>query len=111
MVKVTSSPISVFCWAELCSSDWAGGKQFYTQLFDWQFDDQPIAEDCYYTMMKKQADDIAAIYQMIPEQKEANIPSHWLGYIAVESVDIIVEKVKKLASNTKSKFPYFIIFY
>ncbi|MFY8301146.1 VOC family protein [Pseudoalteromonas sp. SS15] len=99
MAKLTSSPISAFCWAELCSSDWAGGKQFYTQLFDWQFDDQPIGEDCYYTMLKKQADDVAAMYQMMPEQKEANIPSHWLGYIAVKDVDAIADKAKQLGAT------------
>ena len=95
MAKVTSATPGTFCWAELCSSDWAVAKPFYTQLFSWQFDDQPISrsadqpigEDCYYTMLKKHQDDVAAMYQMMPDQVDANITSHWLAYIAVEDVD------------------------
>ena len=35
-------PAGNFCWFELGTSDQAGAKEFYTQLFGWNFEDQPL---------------------------------------------------------------------
>lgn len=89
----------VFCWSELCTQNWAAAKAFYTQLFDWQSDDQPITEGMYYTMLQKQGDDIAAMYQMPAEQAQEQVPSHWLNYIAVDDVDSMAEKARALGAE------------
>jgi len=47
-------PQGIFCWAELCTHNWQDGKAFYTSLFEWGNDDQPIGDDEYYTMLQKQ---------------------------------------------------------
>ncbi|MBQ4814558.1 VOC family protein [Pseudoalteromonas luteoviolacea] len=99
MARIERKQIGEFCWSELCSSDWGAGKSFYTQLFNWQSVDQPIGEDCFYTMLQKEGDDVAAMYQMMPEQKEAQVPSHWLGYIAVDNVDELAERAKSLGAE------------
>ncbi|MCF6442207.1 VOC family protein [Pseudoalteromonas luteoviolacea] len=99
MALIERSQVGEFCWSELCSADWAAGKSFYTQLFDWQSVDQPIGEDCYYTMLQKHGVDIAAMYEMMPEQKAAKIPSHWLGYIAVNNVDELAERATALGAE------------
>ncbi len=92
-------PHGVFCWSELCTHNWAEGKRFYTELFNWDSDDQPIGNDLYYTMLQKQGDDIAAMYQMPDDQKSSGIPSHWLAYIAVEDIDSVAEKAKQLGAE------------
>lgn len=92
-------PHGVFCWSELCTHNWAEGKRFYTELFNWDSDDQPIGDDLYYTMLQKQGDDIAAMYQMPDDQKSSGIPSHWLAYIAVEDIDSVAEKAKQLGAE------------
>lgn len=88
-----------FCWIELCSSDWKSAKPFYSQLFDWQILDQPIGEDCYYTMLQKGADDIAAMYQMTAEQQKSGAVSHWLAYVAVTHVDNSVARAVELGAK------------
>ncbi|MGO2127092.1 MAG: VOC family protein [Pseudoalteromonas prydzensis] len=95
----TNHPHGVFCWSELCTSDWKNGKAFYTELFAWGADDQPIGDDLYYTMLQKQGDDIAAMYQMPNEQKNAATPSHWLAYIAVDNIDEVAAKAKQLGAE------------
>ncbi|RZF89619.1 VOC family protein [Pseudoalteromonas sp. S4488] len=98
MTKInTKHPAGTFCWAELCAKDWQAAKQFYTQLFDWGFDDQPIGEDMYYTMLQKQGDDIAAMYQLPESMSE--MPTHWLLYIAVDNVDQSTELAKSLGAT------------
>ena len=32
-----------FCWVELGTSDGEGAKRFYTELFGWDFTDNPLA--------------------------------------------------------------------
>ncbi|WP_404342273.1 VOC family protein [Pseudoalteromonas mariniglutinosa] len=96
---IAAYPHGYFCWAELCSNDWRAGKAFYTQLFDWQNDDQPIGDDMYYTMLQKQGDDVAAMYQMPSEQQQAGVSSHWLLYIAVTDVDSLATKAKQLGAD------------
>lgn len=88
-----------FCWIELCSSDWQSAKPFYSQLFDWQILDQPIGEDCYYTMLQKEVDDVAAMYQMTAEQQQGGMPSHWLAYVAVDNVDECLNKANELGAE------------
>ncbi|MBQ4834211.1 VOC family protein [Pseudoalteromonas sp. MMG010] len=88
-----------FCWAELCTSHWAKAKTFYTGVFQWGHDDQPIAEDAYYTMFNKQGDNIAAMYQMPKEQLAQGAASHWLAYIAVDDIDACAQKVKALGGQ------------
>ena len=92
-------PQGIFCWAELCTHNWKDGKAFYTSLFEWGNDDQPIGEDEYYTMLQKQGDDIAAMYQMPKEQVDDSTPSYWLTYIAVDDVDICAIKAQKLGAQ------------
>lgn len=51
MSEIDNHPHGIFCWSELCTHNWKEGKTFYTSLFDWGYDDQPIGEDIYYTML------------------------------------------------------------
>ncbi len=37
-------PPGTFCWAELATSDGEGAKAFYTGMFDWQANDDPLPE-------------------------------------------------------------------
>jgi predicted enzyme related to lactoylglutathione lyase len=99
MSNLNNYPQGVFCWAELCTHNWAMGNAFYTSLFDWGSEDQPIGDNLFYSMLQKQRDDVAAMYQMPQEQIDAGIPSNWLAYIAVDSVMECAEKAKKLGAE------------
>ncbi|MBK7598513.1 MAG: VOC family protein [Acidobacteria bacterium] len=80
-----------FCWIELGSNNQPESKKFYTQLFDWTFEDVPMGPDSFYTMFQLDGKEVAALYQMSPEQLSQGIPSHWMLYISVESVDDTVK--------------------
>ncbi|WP_105258476.1 VOC family protein [Pseudoalteromonas sp. T1lg88] len=92
-------PQGHFCWAELCSTDWQNGKTFYGDFFSWSAHDQPIGEGVYYTMLQKQQQDIAAMYQMPADQQAQGVPSYWLTYIAVDDVDSKTAAAKELGAS------------
>lgn len=81
-----------FCWVELATSDGEAGKRFYTQLFGWTYVDNPMGPGMVYTMYKLDGKDVAASYQLMPEQKERGVPPNWASYVSVANADETVEK-------------------
>ncbi len=88
-----------FCWVELIAHDWGKAKEFYSQLFDWDCEDQPIGEGLFYTMLKKRGEYIGAMYQMPVSRIAEREPSHWLSYIAVDDVDAVVANGERLGAR------------
>ena len=81
-----------FCYIELNSDDPEKAKEFYKELFDWEYEDYPMG-DIPYTVIKTGKEPGGGIFKNpVPEQA----PSHWLIYIQVDDVDAYTEKVKKL---------------
>jgi uncharacterized protein len=56
-----------FCWVELGTTDGEAAKKFYTQLFEWDFTDNPVGPSGVYTILKQNGKDVAALYQMPTE--------------------------------------------
>jgi uncharacterized protein len=102
MKEVTEYAPGTFCWVELTTSDAEGAKKFYTGLFDWQVQDTPAGEGITYTLLQIDGKDVAALYQMDPQQKSQGTPPNWLSYINVESVEPAMEKVKSNGGNVLS---------
>jgi uncharacterized protein len=94
-----------FCWVELGTSDGEGAKKFYTELFGWDFTDNPIGPGMVYTMLKQDGKDVGALYQLMPEMKAQGIPPHWLSYVSVKSADEAAAKAKE-AGGTLMKEPF-----
>src|SRR5438105_10831650 len=88
-----------FCWVELGTSDGEAAKKFYTQLFDWEYTDNPIGEGMVYTMLKQDGKDVGALYQLMPEMKAQGIPPHWLSYASVTSADESAAKAKEAGAT------------
>jgi predicted enzyme related to lactoylglutathione lyase len=97
-----------FCWVELGTSDQAGAKRFYSNLFAWTVNDVPIGPDNFYTLFQLRGRDVAAAYTLFPDQKERGIPPHWMLYVAVENVDSTAEKAADLGGKILS--PPFDVF-
>lgn len=76
-----------FCWVELGTTDQAAAKTFYSTLFGWGIEDMPMGPDSYYTMLKLKGKDVAALYQLSPEQTAQGVPPHWLPYVATENAN------------------------
>lgn len=94
-----------FCWVELGTTDGEAAKKFYTQLFDWEFDDHDMGPGGVYTILKQNGKDVGALYTM-PEEMTANgVPPHWMSYISVANADEAAAKAKSLG-GTLMKEPF-----
>lgn len=82
-----------FCWNELATSNLKAAKDFYGKVFGWEFADHDMGE-MTYTMIKINDKECAGIWA-IPKDKEKQIPSHWLAYILVDSLEASLEKAVK----------------
>ena len=94
MQEVPEYKPGMFCWVELGTSDAAAAKNFYTQLFGWDYVDNPMGPDGVYTVLKLDGKDIAGLYELMPDMKAQGIPPHWLSYVNVANADETAEKAK-----------------
>lgn len=116
MYQVTKYPHGAICWVELQSSDQAVATAFFQALMGWELNAIPLGEYGFYNMMMQEGLPITAVASMPPDLPEGSNwythlfrftplaegadkpqlpPSMWATYINVDSVDALVEKVKK----------------
>jgi predicted enzyme related to lactoylglutathione lyase len=99
-----------FCWVECGTSDGEAGKKFYTELFGWDFTDNPIGPGMVYTMLKQDGKDVGALYQLMPDMKAQGVPPHWMSYISVTSADETAAKAKEAGGTVvKEAFDVFTV--
>jgi predicted enzyme related to lactoylglutathione lyase len=92
-----------FCWAELATTDSAGAKKFYSELFGWTTHDSPVGPGMVYTMLKLDGKDVGALYEKGEMMKD--VPTVWASYISVANADEIAAKAKSLG-GTVMKEPF-----
>ena len=95
MPKVTRHSPGTPSWFELSTADEKGALDFYSALFAWVDDPQPIGENQFYHMQKLNGLEAAAIYQQQAEERNLGVPSHWNTYFTVTNVDEVVAKVQQ----------------
>lgn len=83
-----------FCWVELGTSDNEAAKNFYSKLFGWEIQDNPMGPDMVYTMLKLGGKDVGGLYKLMPDMVAQGVPPHWLTYVAVTNADEKVEEAK-----------------
>lgn len=96
---MTTKQHGQFCWLELTAIDWQQAKDFYCHLFDWRAEDEDIGDGMFYTTMYVGNNVVAAMFQRTPEQENKGVMTHWLSYIAVDSVDATLEVIAPLNAN------------
>ena len=92
-----------FCWAELATTDGAGAKKFYSELFGWTTHDSPVGPGMVYTMLKLDGKDVGALYEKGETMKD--VPTFWASYISVANAEEIAAKAKALG-GTVMKEPF-----
>jgi predicted enzyme related to lactoylglutathione lyase len=85
-------------WPELATTDRAAGVAFYSTLFGWSVNDQPMGPDEIYTIFQSGGKDVCAGYDMRAEERQA-APPHWNAYIAVDSADAATERARSLGAQ------------
>ncbi len=83
MGERTSHAPGTFSWADLSTTDTDGAKAFYTGLFGWDTEDNPMPEGGVYTMLSKGGKAVAALSQLQAEGQ----PVVWNSYVTVDSAD------------------------
>jgi predicted enzyme related to lactoylglutathione lyase len=92
MGERTSYPPGTFSWAELATNDADAAKAFYTQLFGWEYEDNPAGEGQIYSMAKRDGHYVAALFS-------ADQPPHWNCYVTVASADETAQRAKELGAG------------
>jgi predicted enzyme related to lactoylglutathione lyase len=88
-----------FSWSDLATTDPEGAKAFYGELFGWEAEDMPVGDGVFYSMMRRDGRNAAAIAPQPQQQREAGVPPIWQSYVTVESADATAERVKELGGT------------
>jgi uncharacterized protein len=88
-----------FSWTDLATTDQDAAKAFYTALFGWESQDNPVGDGVVYSMMLIDGKPVGAISPQPQQQREAGVPPAWNSYITVESADQATEHAKQLGGT------------
>ena len=99
MPEVTAHPQGTPSWAELDTTDEAGALAFYSAIFGWEDDPQPITEDWTYHMQRVNGLEAAAIYRQSEEEAGQGIPPHWKTYFTAADVDVVAARAPQLGGS------------
>jgi uncharacterized protein len=90
MASEFGAPHGVVCWSELGVHDLARAQKFYAETLGWRFEAMP-APDMTYWIIHSGPARVGGMFEMSGPQF-ANVPEHWLTYIAVDDIDARLEK-------------------
>ena len=99
MAERTEYTPGTFCWVDLSTTDQDGAKRFYSGLFGWEANDQPVGDGVVYSMMQLGGKDVGAISPQPQQQRDAGVPPMWNNYISVESADAGAKRAAELGAN------------
>ena len=84
-----------FSWNELLTTDLAGAKAFYAEMFNWQFED--INNEMPYTLAKIDGQEAAGMMTTPPEA--ADMPPMWGAYVTVNDVEASAKQAEALGGK------------
>jgi len=88
-----------FCWTDLTTTDQPAAKAFYTGLFGWEAQDTPVGDGVFYSRMRVDGNDVAAIAPQPAQQREAGAPPVWNSYVSVDSADAVAARATELGGT------------
>ncbi len=92
-----ASILGRFVWHDLITTNVDGAVDFYGKLFpEWSIEKLETDGVSQYHVIEVAGQDIGGIVG-VPE--ESGIPSHWIGYVAVEDCDAAVKRTIDLGGN------------
>jgi predicted enzyme related to lactoylglutathione lyase len=88
-----------FSWADCSTTDQDGAKAFYSELFGWELEDNPVGDQMVYTVAKLDGRDVAAISPQPEQQRDAGAPPMWNSYVTVENADQALARARELGAT------------
>jgi predicted enzyme related to lactoylglutathione lyase len=89
---VDKPPVVTFCWNQLAASKPDEARAYYTKVFGWNCDPEPVASNMW--LFKAGDAPVAALMLAPPE-----VPTHWLAFVVVDDLAASREKAKKLGGK------------
>jgi uncharacterized protein len=93
MDQVTGYPNGVFCWVDLATTDVAGAKAFYRQLFGWEAEDSPLPGGMSYTTFRFDGLTVAGMGELNAEMEAQGVPPSWSSYVKHDDADAIAARI------------------
>lgn len=104
MAEFTSHAPSTFSWIDLGTNDTKSAIEFYSELFGWKIIETSSSGNAMdYIIFTLNNKPVAAIYELMPEQKQANLPPYWGSYIEVENIEEVLQKAEQLGAKIINK--------
>ncbi len=88
-----------FCWVDLSTTDQSAAKSFYSALFGWTAQDNPVGDGVAYSMMTVEGKPVAAIAPQPQSQRDAGVPALWNSYVSVADADATAARAQELGAN------------
>ena len=89
---------NAYTWSELNTRDPGAGKEFYGHVFGWTATDRQSGR-FNVTTFKLNGTPVAGMIEMSGDIWPADLPDHWMNYVAVTDTDATVAKVKQLGGD------------
>jgi predicted enzyme related to lactoylglutathione lyase len=87
-----------FVWYELVTTELKAAKSFYAHVVGWNVRDIPEL-DAPYSLLTVGETPIAGATQLPEDARKAHVMPHWIGYIAVDDVDMSAGRVQQLGGQ------------
>ena len=96
MPEVIKHKEGMFSYSDLQTTDLEAATTFYTDLFGWKYDDQPMSDDPrdIYRMFTKNGHVVCAASKQPEQQAAAGVPPMWNVYFTVDDVDLKAKEVE-----------------
>lgn len=90
---------NTFIWADLSTFDLQVAKQFYKQCFAWNYQEV----DSEYWSCQANGRPAAGLFIMPEKFQNIGMPSFWMPYIQVESIEELVHKAERQGAKVEIK--------
>ena len=100
MAGQTHPEAGTFCWTEIATNDAAKSKEFFKNVFGWEFQESTAAGMEYNEFSTGGGYPAGGLYQIDPKWFGDDVPPpHFMTYIAVDDVDENARQAEQLGGK------------
>jgi predicted enzyme related to lactoylglutathione lyase len=89
---------AVFAWYELLTTDVSAAQSFYGKVLGWDVQDASTPE-LAYRLFNMGGSPVAGLMELPLDGRKKGATPRWVGYVAVEDVDAVVDQLKRLGGT------------
>ncbi len=90
-----------FCWADLRTADTSAAKQFYGDLFGWEYDELLGTDETgLYYLATLDGLRVAGLAELTTPQIQSELPAYWNSYVCVKNLGDCLSRCMELGAAT-----------